>query len=297
MAEVKFLFDTQLIDALNNLIKEAKHELIIVSPFIDLDKRIQDSLNEKKSLHDFKLKILFGKNEGNLYKSIKKDSFEFLKGFPNVEIRYNEWLHAKFYQNDFDYLMTSLNLYDYSLANNIEVGIIGNYATKGLIGKVIDGTDNLIAQGVEKVRQDVFGMGKEIDPLQKFETIFSNSEIKYKTEPIIVDKSGLRGAFGGKELKGSNVVINNFDQPISQRSINEKEIVSNSVKTLSASQLSKVLNVTQADITDLMQRTGLVSNDKITEIGLQKGLLMKSYMGKSYISYPENLSEFEKLKK
>jgi hypothetical protein len=73
MAEVKFLFDTQLIDAVNSLIKEAKHRLLIVSPFIDLDKRIQDSLIEKRDKYDFELKVLFGKNEGNLYRSIKKD--------------------------------------------------------------------------------------------------------------------------------------------------------------------------------------------------------------------------------
>jgi len=133
MADVQFLFDNQLIAAVESLIKNSKHRLLLISPFIDLDRRIQDALRDKISKHDFELLVLFGKNEDNYYKSIKKDSLDFLKQFPNVEIRYNDRLHAKFYQNDFDYIMTSLNLYDYSLAKNIEVGITGNFASKGLI--------------------------------------------------------------------------------------------------------------------------------------------------------------------
>jgi hypothetical protein len=53
MAEVQFLFDNQLIAALENLIKNSKHRLVLISPFIDLDRRIQDALREKLSKHDF----------------------------------------------------------------------------------------------------------------------------------------------------------------------------------------------------------------------------------------------------
>lgn len=97
--------------------------------------RIRDALMEKIALHDFELLVLFGKNENNLYKSIKRDSLDFLMKFPNVEIRYCERLHAKFYQNDYDFIVTSLNLYDFSLAKNIEVGIKFSYSSKGILGK------------------------------------------------------------------------------------------------------------------------------------------------------------------
>lgn len=70
-----------------------------------------------------------------------------------------------------------------------------------------------------------------------------------------------------------------------------------SVKTLSTSQLSKLLSVSQNDITDLMQKIGFINGDKITEVGISKGLVMKNYMGKNYISYPENLDELSQLKK
>jgi hypothetical protein len=313
MADVQFLFDNQLIAELENLIKNSKYRLLLISPFIDLDRRIQDALRDKLSKYDFELLVLFGKNEDNYYKSIKKDSLDFLMQFPNVEIRYNDRLHAKFYQNDFDYIMTSLNLYDYSLAKNIEVGIIGNFASKGLIGKMVNGTNTLIAQGVDKINQDVFGLGHDVNPIEKFQTIFHDSELKYKTEPVIVDKDGIKGVFGGKKLNGFNVKVNTFSNLVKESKINKSETVSfvtqetksapnaetisyPSIKIQSSSQLSKALGVTQADIINIMQQSGLINGDKITSAGLSKGLVMKNYMGKDYIAYPDNLSELNKLK-
>lgn len=293
MADVQFLFDNQLVAAVESLIKNSKHRLLLISPFIDLDRRIQDALRDKLSKHDFQLLVLFGKNEDNYYKSIKKDSFEFLKQFPNVEIRYNDRLHAKFYQNDFDYIMTSLNLYDYSLAKNIEVGITGNFGSKGLIGKVIDGTGTLLAQGVDKVGQDVFGMGQNVNPIEKFQTIFQDSALMYKTEPIIVDAIGIKGFIGGKKINGFNVKADNLSNPIKDIKPARSEAVLNTVeevkptsketisiaskKTQSASQLSKFLGISQADVTNHMQTSGLISGDKITSVGHSKGLVMKNY--------------------
>lgn len=313
MAEVDFLFDNQLIAALENIIKEAKHKLVLISPFIDLDRRIKDALLEKISKHDFEIQVLFGKNEDNIYKSIKKDSIEFLKQFPNIEIRYNDRLHAKFYQNDFTYMMTSLNLYDYSLAKNIEVGIACNYAKKGIIGKVLDGTGTMIANGVDKVGSDVFGMGMELNPIEKFQTIFEASELKYKTEPIIVDKNGISGFIGGKKLNGFNVKMDNLTssykevkfakmEPISTTTNEFKQTKNETFSTASgkpqsASQLSKTHCIPASEITNLMQKSGFINGDKITSTGLLKGIVMKSYMGKDYIAYPDNLEELNNLKK
>ena len=310
LTECKFLFDNQLIAELENIIKNAKNKLLLVSPFIDLDKRIQDALRDKISKHDFEIKVLFGKNEDNLYKSIKKDSLNFLKQFPNIEIRYNERLHAKFYLNDFNYIITSINLYDYSLAKNIETGVLFNYASTGLIGKVFDGADSLISQGVGKVKHDVLGLEQDsVDPIEKFYSIFNNSELKYETKPTLESK----GIFGGKKLIGFNVIVDNlkdvsientiqtsqskFQNNVNQNIIEIKEQQEiNQTKLQSASQLSKTFGLPQSDITNLMQKNGLIDGDKITSIGVSKGLVMKNYMGKNYIAYPDNLPEFNAFK-
>ena len=48
--DIDFLFDNQLIAAVEKLIKDAKKNLLLVSPFIDLDARIMDALIEKKDI-------------------------------------------------------------------------------------------------------------------------------------------------------------------------------------------------------------------------------------------------------
>lgn len=322
MYDYIFLFDNQLIAELENLIKNAKNKLVLISPFIDLDKRIKDALAEKITQQDFKLYVLFGKNEANIYKSIKSDSIDFLKQFPNVEIKYEERLHAKFYQNDFDFIVSSINLYDYSLAKNIEVGIKFNYASKGILGKASDMTDNLITVGVDKVKQDVFGAKKEVNPLEEFQKIYDKAELKYKTEPIIVNKEGLKGLLGSKRLDGFNVVVDNLSKPVVSKtektepkeSLNKQEITKDVAedvvmpavqeatinfepgKAVSASQLAKMHKVSLNEINELMQKSGLVNGDTITELGLVKGLQKKNYMGNNYIAYPENLEELKELK-
>jgi hypothetical protein len=235
---------------------------------------------------------------------------DFLKQFPDVEIRYNARLHAKFYENDFNYIMTSLNLYDYSLAKNIEVGIIGHISSRGIVGKVVEGAGGLIAQGVEKVGQDVFGIGQAVNPMEKFQAIFQESTLMYKTEPIRIDEIGIKGIIGRKKLDGFNVVIDNLSNPTEVVASNSTADVSNAEKevkstegnsgppkgTQSATQLSKKLGVQLADITRIMEQSGLIIGDKITPAGLAKGLVMKNYLGKDYIAYPESLSELHSLK-
>jgi hypothetical protein len=310
--EVEFLFDADLVAAVINLIRSAKHKLVLISPFIDLDARVMDALNEKKGLHNFELYVLFGKNENNYLKSIKKDSLEFLKEFPNIEIRYNDRLHAKFYQNDYEYIMTSLNLYDYSLANNIEVGIRVEYAFKGLMGKAIDLTTGAIGEGIELVKHNVLGVKKDVNPMQSFDCIFNASELKYKTEPIVAEKTGIFQLMGGKKLDGFDVVVDCLKQPAVSVSgysvstttsnlvteVNTRPTVDRPVtnKCVSASQLSKTFGVHAKDITHLMETKGLIHSDQITDLGYAKGLIMKNYMGTNYIAYPDSLEEFRDLK-
>jgi hypothetical protein len=167
--DVKFLFDNQLIASLEKIIKDSKNELMLISPFIHLDNRIKDALNEKRDKPDFVLKVLFGKNDQNYLKSINQESLDFLMRFPNIEIRYSQRLHAKFYMNDFCFLFTSLNLYDFSLANNIEAGLLVDYAAKGMVARLIESAGDKIIEGTQNLKKNVFGISKdEENPLEKF---------------------------------------------------------------------------------------------------------------------------------
>ena len=294
--EGQFLFDNQLIAALETIIKTSKYDLLLVSPFIDLDSRIKDALGEKIKNPDFKLRVLFGKNESNIYRSIKNDSIDFLKQFPTVEIRYNERLHAKYYQNDTHFLMTSLNLYDYSLANNIECGFMVYHTSKGLLRKVFDGAEGLIDQGVSSIKSNLLGVdNNEIDPLDKFKLIYDSSKVKYKSKAVLQTKKGIGGIIGIKEIVDKKVIIdtlNQFAKPTRKKPIKvnlETEVESSTTKVLSLTKISKIYGVNQATFISLIEDAGYVKDNSITELGILKGLVNKSYMGNEYIAYPENL--------
>lgn len=301
--DVQFLFDNQLIAELENLIRSSKKYLLLISPFIDLDRRIQDALREKIDKTDFQLHVLFGKNEDNYYKSIKKDSLAFLKNFPNIEIRYNDRLHAKFYQNDHDFILTSINLYDYSLAKNIEVGIKCSYASRGLIGRALDSTNNFVVLGVDKVKNEILGITNgEIHPVEKFQSIFQGSELRYKTSAVIEDQPGVIRFITERKLVGFNVIHDSLSvvSKISKPAVAKTAIAAISKgagKLLSVSQLSKTLGIPSGEIIYQMEVLGLISGDKITQKGLTRGLVMKNYMGKDYIAYPATLPELLRFRK
>ncbi len=49
---------------------------------------------------------------------------KFLQGLRFVILKYNQDLHAKCYLNDYKMIITSLNLYEFSMNNNKEMGVL-----------------------------------------------------------------------------------------------------------------------------------------------------------------------------
>ncbi|CAM1346381.1 phospholipase D family protein [Tenacibaculum crassostreae] len=126
----KFLTGKELEDKLTDIIWNAKKYIIIVSPFIKLDDYVKNILEKVKTHHDIKFYLLFGKNENSRNRSISREDFQYFTEFKNITILYNKDLHAKHYCNENEGLITSLNLYDYSMINNVEYGV---HFTNGLI--------------------------------------------------------------------------------------------------------------------------------------------------------------------
>jgi hypothetical protein len=236
---------------------------------------------------------------------------EFLKEFPNIEIRYNERLHAKYYQNEFEFIISSLNLIKFSVANNIEVGVRNRYASKGLLAKQVDAAAGFIGTGIDKVKQDIFGGDEEVDALDKFEEIFNSSELLYKTTPIISSQGGISGLFGKKKidafdviedkLKNTNGVISQDMQPVDSIKTTVTKTTETIVveyQSLSASKIAERFGIDKRDFVNRMVQKGLIASEtEITEAGKQKGLTIKNYMGRDYISYPLDLPEINGLKK
>lgn len=123
----KFLQGNLLNLEVQNIFKNATSEIILFSPFIKLHHRYVDQLKSKINDDKLSITIVFGKNEQDIAKSLALEDFEFFKEFPNIEIRYEKRLHAKFYANESSQIITSMNLYDFSQDENIEVGVKTDY--------------------------------------------------------------------------------------------------------------------------------------------------------------------------
>ncbi|TKK64114.1 hypothetical protein FC093_23290 [Ilyomonas limi] len=129
-----FLTGNDLNAQLENLFEYADEYIILISPYIKLHDRYASALKAKKDNPNLKIIVVFGKNEDDFSKSMKQEDFNFFKDFPNIEIRYEKRLHAKYYANESSAILTSMNLYNFSQDNNIEAGVLTN--RKGILGSI-----------------------------------------------------------------------------------------------------------------------------------------------------------------
>lgn len=114
-----FLETQAISNELLRLIKEAKERLILVSPYLKASTHIQERLNtisKKGILSEFL--IIYGKEE------LKKSEQDWIKEIENLEVIEKKNLHAKCYINEEKAIICSMNLYDFSQQNNIEMGIL-----------------------------------------------------------------------------------------------------------------------------------------------------------------------------
>jgi len=113
----KFLNTRKAVAAIEDLIKEAEEKLILISPYLKLSKDFKELLTYRNS-KDKITTVIFGKQE------LKPDEIKFLESLRFVILKFNEDLHAKCYVNDKQMIITSLNLYEFSMANNKEMGVL-----------------------------------------------------------------------------------------------------------------------------------------------------------------------------
>lgn len=115
----KFLNTSAINYFLEELIKNAKDRLILISPFLKLNDRIKELLEDKNRLK-IDVRIVYGKSE------LQPNEINWLKGLTYVRTSYCKNLHAKCYLNEEVCIISSLNLYEFSQINNNEMGVLVN---------------------------------------------------------------------------------------------------------------------------------------------------------------------------
>lgn len=156
----KFISTRKAVSEIEELIKNAGEKLILVSPYLKLSKDFKELLTYRNG-KDKITTVIFGKQE------LKPDEMKFLQGLRFVILKYNEDLHAKCYVNDDKMVITSLNLYEFSMANNKEMGVL------------IDKNDPADIQLYDDALKEVDYIN---DTSQRFELSFPKPVFTNKTE-------------------------------------------------------------------------------------------------------------------
>jgi phosphatidylserine/phosphatidylglycerophosphate/cardiolipin synthase-like enzyme len=112
----KFLDTTGVSYHLQQLINKANERLFLISPYLKINDRIKQSLEDKNRLK-IDIRVVYGKNE------LQPDENNWLKSMTSIRSSFCKDLHAKCYLNENEAIITSMNLYEFSQVNNNEMGI------------------------------------------------------------------------------------------------------------------------------------------------------------------------------
>lgn len=113
----KFLNTSATNYFLEELIKDAKDRLILISPYLKLNDRVKELLADKNRLK-IDVRMVYGKSE------LQPAEISWLRELTYVRTSFCRNLHAKCYLNEELCIVTSLNLYEFSQVNNNEMGIL-----------------------------------------------------------------------------------------------------------------------------------------------------------------------------
>jgi len=116
----KFLNTTGISFRLEELIKNTRGQLILISPYLQLHKRIKSHL-ENLNLQKIDIRIIYRENK------LQVEESNWLESQLGIRTSLCPSLHAKCYMNENEAIVTSMNLYSFSQQNNDEMGV---YITK-----------------------------------------------------------------------------------------------------------------------------------------------------------------------
>lgn len=190
----KFLNTSATNYFLEELIKGAQERLVLISPFLKLNDRIKELLEDKNRLK-IDVRIVYGKSE------LQPQEIEWLKAQSYIRTSFCKNLHAKCYLNESDAIVTSLNLYEFSQINNNEMGILirreddaelykDTYEEAQRIIRISDEV-RISMERVSSVEQEATSIAASADTND--EEVSSNGTQKLSTSKIAV-KHGMKTA-------------------------------------------------------------------------------------------------------
>jgi hypothetical protein len=300
----KFLTGNELNSELEKLLERAEEQIILVSPYIKLHDRYISVLRTKIENPKVEIIIVFGKNEEDLSRSMKENDFNFFKEFPNIEIRYEKRLHAKYYSNESSAILTSMNLYNFSQDNNIEAGVmtkatlLGNIASNLVTNE--DSFDKAAWSYFSRVIEQSNLLFKRIP---EYESAMLGLSKKYKLSKIEVDK--LTDFFANRPKYENNNGKDSYErknvssyQPANGINTQTKfravsKEISSATKFFSVTALSKEVGISSKDLFTKFEALNWIERNNedwvLTALGKTKGAQTKRGQYGEYIAWPNTI--------
>jgi phosphatidylserine/phosphatidylglycerophosphate/cardiolipin synthase-like enzyme len=196
----KFLNTSATSYFLEEIIKNAKDRLILISPFLKLNDRIKELLEDKNRLK-IDVRVVYGKNE------LQPDEIKWLNQLTYIRTSFCKNLHAKCYMNEELCIITSLNLYEFSQVNNNEMGVlIDRSEDSSLYKETYEEAQRIIRISEEfrislqEVKKEKEEIAEEEDDQGKLSTSKIAAKLKLKTVDFLdqLVKSGNLDLTAGK---------------------------------------------------------------------------------------------------
>jgi len=161
---MEFLTTKGIAASIEKIIRKAKDFIIIISPYVKIDKVYIERLYEAEQ-NNVKISLIFGKND---MQALEKEKFQI---FRNLNIYFLDNLHAKCYMNENTALIASMNLYGYSEENNREMGVeVGKSENIKLYDDIKKESDSIIDSSQK------YDLGNKKSPLSFLKQIITSSE-------------------------------------------------------------------------------------------------------------------------
>lgn len=151
----KFLDTAGVSYHLQELIKSTRERLILISPYLDVNDRIRQLLEDKDRLK-IDVRVIYGK------RALHPAEEDWIESLSRVRLTFLQNLHAKCYLNEREAIITSMNLYRFSEVNNYEMGIyVSREEDPGLYSAVYDEAMRL-SRISHDARVSVPGVAKDV---------------------------------------------------------------------------------------------------------------------------------------
>ena len=160
MAE--FLTTKGITHAIDQIIKNAEEKLWIISPYLKIDRHFEELLEERAcDSPNVDIRVIYRSK-----KKLRPEVKNWLAGYPSIRTSFRENLHAKCYLNEKEAILTSMNLYEFSQANNDEMGILVSREDTPLYDSILRESRRILRNS-EEVREMVATVNRADDLLEQ----------------------------------------------------------------------------------------------------------------------------------